>query len=112
MSRAKDLLKAGLDNKTGDAPDNIQIVEERQTPTKNLANLNQNLMDLESVLKVKQPRVDRAVKRTFEMRESHVDILDKVVKKAKANGRRITQSDALQFILSNWSEQFGRDLLK
>lgn len=110
MSRAKELLRAGLDNK-GTKPEMMPFGDNTVHSEKNDTRQPERANDLEAVLLDKQPRADRVVKRTFEMRESHVDVLDKVVKKAKNNGRRITQSDALQFIISNWNDKFGGSYL-
>ncbi len=111
MSRAKELLKAGLENKSvkrevvrsGDGENHLEKGDVQQSELTGRAD------DLEALLLDRQPRADRIVKRTFEMRESHVDVLDKIVKRAKNNGKRITQSDALQFVISNWSDKFGVD---
>lgn len=110
MSRAKELLKAGLENK-GAKSEAARSEDDDLRMGKNDAPQPERANDLEAVLLDKQPRTDRVVKRTFEMRESHVEVLDKIVKKAKYNGKRITQSDALQFVVSNWNDKFGGSYL-
>ncbi len=110
MSRAKELLRAGLENKSV-KPEAAQFEDDNVRSEKNDGLQSKGFNDLEAVLLDKQPRADRLVKRTFEMRESHVDVLDKIVKRAKSNGRRITQSDALQFVISNWNDKFGGEYL-
>jgi len=110
MSRAKELLKAGLENK-GAKPEAALSEDGDIRLEKNDVRQSERADDLEAVLLDNQPRANRVVKRTFEMRESHVDVLDKIVKKAKNNGKRITQSDALQFIVSNWNDKFGGSYL-
>ncbi len=110
MSRAKELLKAGLENRSAKL-EAARLEGDDVRLEKNDSLQSEGFNDLEAVLLDKQPRADRLVKRTFEMRESHVDVLDKIVKRAKSNGRRITQSDALQFVISNWNDKFGGDYL-
>ncbi len=109
MSKASELLKAGLGNSSA---------TEKETTRKILSNESGNIsqesdaaQDLEAILVGNRPYINKIVKRTFEMRESHVEILDRVVKKARGNGRRITQSDALQFIINNWNEKLGGNYL-
>lgn len=109
MSRAKELLKAGLENRG--AQTEPARVEESSSGSRKKEVQTEQTNDLEAVLLDKQPQSDRIVKRTFEMRESHVDTLDKIVKRAKNNGKRTTQSDALQFIISNWNDKFGSSYL-
>lgn len=109
MSKASELLKAGLSSNQIQA----KTANRKQTftQTENTDREPDVSQDLEAILVGNRPFTNRIVKRTFEMREAHVEILDKVVKKARNNGRRITQSDALQFIINNWNEKLGGNYL-
>ena len=109
MSKASELLKAGLGN--GNAPEKQPNTRRELAASENVSQGADTAQDLEAILVGNRPYINKIVKRTFEMRESHVEILDKVVKKARGNGRRITQSDALQFIISNWNEKLGGNYL-
>ena len=109
MSKASELLKAGLGNNSAS-----EKRPARKIVSSEPENANQEVdaaQDLEAILVGNRPYTNKIVKRTFEMRESHVEILDKVVKKARGNGKRITQSDALQFIINNWNEKLGGNYL-
>ena len=109
MSKASELLRAGLGNNNAQAKESSR--KEIFRETENNSQEPEATQDLEAILTGNRPYTNKIVKRTFEMRESHVEILDKVVKKARGNGRRITQSDALQFIINNWNEKFGGNYL-
>ena len=109
MSKASELLKAGLGNSK--TPVRQPVAEARLTEPENINQETDAAQNLEAILVGNRPYANKIVKRTFEMRESHVEILDKVVKKARNNGKRITQSDALQFIINNWNEKLGGNYL-
>jgi predicted AAA+ superfamily ATPase len=108
MSKASELLRAGLGN---NAQSKESSRKELFREPESVDQESDVAQDLEAILTGNRPYTNKIVKRTFEMRESHVEILDKVVKKARGNGRRITQSDALQFIINNWNEKFGGNYL-
>ena len=109
MSKASELLRAGLGNNQAQAKRSAN--KGIYTEPENTSQEPDGAQDLEAILVGNRPQTNKIVKRTFEMRESHMEILDKVVKKARNNGRRITQSDALQFIVNNWNEKFGGNYL-
>lgn len=109
MSKASELLRAGLGNTNATAKESTR--KELLSDPEPIVQATDAAQDLEAILVGNHPQTNKIVKRTFEMRESHVEILDKVVKKARGNGRRITQSDALQFIINNWNEKFGGNYL-
>ena len=108
MSKASELLKAGLGSNTQEKQPARKIISSESETVNQEVDTTQ---DLEAILVGNRPYTNKIVKRTFEMRESHVEILDKVVKKARSNGRRITQSDALQFIINNWNDKLGGNYL-